>query len=273
MAQESRENHLELLRISESLFTFVHWKTMVVSITDAPPAVWGKDEIQSLQADYPELRDSYDAATKYNPTPGTGRTGFMNVPPNNYPFYSDEEKYVPVMQADGGQLSEWKPMYNPTAEQAEADRKKAYETGVPHGFVAPGDKYKGLPTIALPVVSDLHSPEEYGEKVDANGKHSGGPFVLHVSPKMRIEELRKVIMVSCMLCKKDYVVVWYLQSIMNESQWNNNKMQDKSGIIPALQKFSYAGKNLEDSQRTLEQYGIAYWNKKFPGWPLKIRRC
>lgn len=37
--------------------------------------------------------------------PGTGRTGFLPVPPNNYPFYSDEEKYVPVMQADGGQLS------------------------------------------------------------------------------------------------------------------------------------------------------------------------
>lgn len=91
-------------------------------------------------------------------------------------------------------------MYNPTAEQAEADRQKAYETGVPHGFVAAGDKYKGLPTIALPVVSDLHSPDEYGEKVDKNGRHHGGPFVLHVSPKMRIEELRKVIMVCAVRC-------------------------------------------------------------------------
>lgn len=27
------------------------------------------------------------------------------MPPNNYPFYSEEEKYVPVVQADGGQLS------------------------------------------------------------------------------------------------------------------------------------------------------------------------
>ena len=27
------------------------------------------------------------------------------VPPNNYPFYSEEERYVPVIQADGGQLS------------------------------------------------------------------------------------------------------------------------------------------------------------------------
>jgi hypothetical protein len=30
-------------------------------------------------------------------------------------------------------------------------------------------------------------------------------------------------------------------------------LQDKGGIVPALQRFSYAGKNLEDSQRTLEQ--------------------
>jgi hypothetical protein len=36
---------------------------------------------------------------------GTGRTGYMTVPPNNYPFYNEDEKYVPVMQADGGQLS------------------------------------------------------------------------------------------------------------------------------------------------------------------------
>ena len=36
---------------------------------------------------------------------GTGRTGYLQVPPNNYPFYSDDEKYMPVMQSDGGQLS------------------------------------------------------------------------------------------------------------------------------------------------------------------------
>lgn len=36
---------------------------------------------------------------------GTGRTGYLPVPPNNYPFYNDNEKYIPVMQADGGQLS------------------------------------------------------------------------------------------------------------------------------------------------------------------------
>jgi hypothetical protein len=30
-------------------------------------------------------------------------------------------------------------------------------------------------------------------------------------------------------------------------------VQDKGGIVPALQRLSYAGKNMEDSQRTLEQ--------------------
>lgn len=32
-------------------------------------------------------------------------------------------------------------------------------------------------------------------------------------------------------------------------------LQDKAGIIPALQKLSFAGKNLDDAQRTLAQYG------------------
>lgn len=46
--------------------------------------------------------------TQLHPLPipaGTGRTGMYRVPPNNYPFYSEEERYVPVIQADGGQLS------------------------------------------------------------------------------------------------------------------------------------------------------------------------
>jgi hypothetical protein len=133
-------------------------------------------------------------------------------------------------------------MYHPTAEQAEADRRAAYEAGVPHGYVVPGDKYKDLSTIELLVQSELHSDDEYGSKVDATGRHSGGPFSIAVSPKMRVEELRRVI-------------------------------YEKGGIIPALQRLSFAGKNLEDSQRTLEHYGVAYWHAKFPHWPLKIRRC
>jgi hypothetical protein len=36
---------------------------------------------------------------------GTGRTGFIPVGPNNYPFYRSDETYKPVLQSDGGQLS------------------------------------------------------------------------------------------------------------------------------------------------------------------------
>ena len=30
-------------------------------------------------------------------------------------------------------------------------------------------------------------------------------------------------------------------------------LQDKGGVIPALQRLSYGGKNLDDAQRSLEQ--------------------
>jgi hypothetical protein len=29
---------------------------------------------------------------------------------------------------------------------------------------------------------------------------------------------------------------------------------------------------MDDAQRTLEHYGVAYWHEKFPHWPLRIRR-
>eukprot|EP00877_Chromochloris_zofingiensis_P002825 jgi/Chrzof1/12543/UNPLg00494.t1 len=213
----------------------------MVSITDIPPTTWSEEELRQYSAQYDHDQDYDPKYSKYNPTPGTGRTGFQPVPPNNYPFYSEDEVYTPVLQPDGGQLSEWMPMYAPTKEQAVADRAAAYEAKIPHGYVAPGDKYKDMPKIELLVVSELHDDSEYGAEMKADGQHYGGPFTIHVSPKMRVEELRTVI-------------------------------RDKGGIIPALQKFSYAGKHLNDSQRTLEQYGIAYWHNKFPHWPLRIRK-
>lgn len=45
------------------------------------------------------------AVSKYNNEPGSGRTGYWNIPPNAYDFYSEEERYKPVIQADGGVLS------------------------------------------------------------------------------------------------------------------------------------------------------------------------
>ena len=53
-------------------------------------------------------------------------TGYHDIAPNNYPFFSEEEKYKPLIQNDGGILSDWKELYNPTPEQAEEDRAKAY---------------------------------------------------------------------------------------------------------------------------------------------------
>eukprot|EP00798_Chlamydomonas_sp_ICE-L_P002037 gene2037-18213_t len=220
-----------------------------------------------VTAEWPWACDAPYAVTysKFNPTPGTGRTGMTRVPPNNYPFYNKDEQYMPCIQQDGGQLSEWMPMYNPSKEKAEEDRAKAYESKVPHGYVPAGDKFKGLPTIDLLVnlmqhdgsefggivdtetgehsgggASHTHDGSEYGGTVDPQtGEHSGGPFTISVSPKMRVEELRKVI-------------------------------RDKGGIPPALQRLSYAGKHMEDSQRTLEHYGVSYWHKQFPNWPIEI---
>lgn len=213
--------------------------------TSAAPTRWTPEELDALklsESAYEEAKEGVQVAkTKYNPTPGTGRTGYMPIPPNNYPFYNDDEKYVPVIQPDGGQLSDWKALYQPTKEQEDADRARAYETGVPHGYVPRGFKYEGMPTIDVVVRSELHDDGEYGANVDANGKHTGGPFTVSVSPKMTVEDLRLVI-------------------------------RDKGGILPGLQRLSYAGKKMEDCKRTLEHYGITYWHAKFPHWPITVRK-
>lgn len=43
--------------------------------------------------------------SKYNNEPGSGRTGYWEIPPNNYDFYSEDEKYKPQVQADGAVFS------------------------------------------------------------------------------------------------------------------------------------------------------------------------
>lgn len=40
-----------------------------------------------------------------------------------------------------------------------------------------------------------HEDGEYGETVDAAGRHSGGPFRVDVTPKMRVLDLRRVVQV------------------------------------------------------------------------------
>jgi hypothetical protein len=107
-----------------------------------------------------------------------------------------------------------------------------------------------------------HTEDEYGTEVDEQGRHYGGPFTIHISPKMRIEELRLIIRVrelgAVSECTGGLPIFYFLFAsvCLNVSKQRisfNFMLQDKGGIIPALQRLSYAGKNLEDSQRTLEQ--------------------
>lgn len=163
-----------------------------------PPTTWSEGELAAGRAAYPQDGSYQLGFSSANPTPGekdallcaylhpprcpptvsdprlsahtcigTGRTGFLPVAPNNFPFYSADEVYQPVLQSDGGQLSgaslllglrinparahtahqsnlpcvcslwpaaaEWQPMYQPGKDHAEADRAAAYAAGVPHG--------------------------------------------------------------------------------------------------------------------------------------------
>ena len=157
-------------------------------------------------------------------------------------------RYKPQLTADGGILSNWEPMYEPSTIKADADRLVAFESGVPHGsgetaavtssssssssvVAVIREKYADqCPTARLLVVSELHRDEEYG-----------GPFWIEVPTKIRVHELRCVIAEHC-------------------------------GVLPGLQRLSYAGKKFEDPERNLEHYGVKYWNKKFPDWPVVIRR-
>lgn len=136
--------------------------------------------------------------------------------------------------------SEWGPAYNPSAEQEEADRRAAYEAKVPHGYIAPGNKYANSPTIRLWVTSHLHQPHEYGATVE-DGRHTGGPFTVDVPVDMRVHEVRRVI-------------------------------YEAGGILPGLQRLVYAGTRMEDPQRTLQHYGVGYWHSRFPHWPIVVRR-
>ena len=42
------------------------------------------------------------AVSAYNNDPGSGRTGFWEIPPNNYDFFAEHEKYKPMVKPDGG---------------------------------------------------------------------------------------------------------------------------------------------------------------------------
>jgi hypothetical protein len=219
-----------------SINIFEKGKSHLLTSKNRPLDFFSLDAVKSLYT------TTATNPTPYNITPFTGRTGVSLVPPNSYPFYSEREKFKPKIQSDGGQLSEWSPMYNPSKEQAEIDRAAAVVANIPHGYIALGGKNLDTnePMIELTVISEIHEDDEYGSVINpVTKKHNGGPFVIKVPISMRVDELRRVI-------------------------------RDRGGIIPALCRLSYAGKHFEDGNRTLQHYGVAFWNQRFPHWPLKI---
>ena len=76
--------------------------------------------------------------------------------------------------------------YEPTPEQEEADRKKAFEAGIPHGEYVYRERYGDCPIINLLFVSELHTDSEYG-----------GPFLIRVPSKIRVSDLRDHIRDRC----------------------------------------------------------------------------
>ena len=91
-------------------------------------------------------------------------------------------RYKPQHGIDGGFLSEWEPLYEASTVKADADKLKAFQTGVPVGskYEPTGTKSwapvfenaerkllnkhkdKGSEELDMLVVSDLHRHEEYG---------------------------------------------------------------------------------------------------------------
>lgn len=147
-------------------------------------------------------------------------------------------------------LSNWEPVYEPSTVKADADRLAAYEAGVPHGLHEGGQTQASSAAAATSGLS-ASLKEKYGADCPTCrllvvselhlDEEYGGPFWIELPTKTRVHELRGVIAEHC-------------------------------GVLPGLQRLSYAGKKFEDPERTLEHYGVKYWNAKFPDWPVVIRR-
>lgn len=171
------------------------------------------------------------------------------MPPNNYVFYSRFHDGIiykqRIMDDKLGYLSEWATPYKPSEEELARHKEEAYRRDVPYGLSPEDDCARSAGVdddkVTLLVRSELHHDSEYGTDVDADGKHSGGPGHVTLSLKMRIAEVHQV-------------------------------LRRELGLLPAHQCLAFAAHNLEDNQRTLEQYGVRYWHAKFPDWPLTVRR-
>ena len=164
-------------------------------------------------------------------------------------FHKKPRRYKVKHTGDGGVFSDWQPMYEPSTVKADADRLVAHEKGVPHGadlenfpdYKAVGKYFDG---------EDERLVEKYGADSTIKilvtsqlhrDEEYGGPFWIEVPSKTRVYELRRVIASKC-------------------------------GVLPGLQRLTFAGKKMDDAERNLEHYGVKYWNAKFPDWPVVMRR-
>ena len=144
-------------------------------------------------------------------------------------------------------------MYEPSTIKADADRLVAFEAGVPHGSgetTAAANAAVTSTSSSTSVVAVIREKYAHQQCPTARllvvselhrDEEYGGPFWIEVPTKIRVHELRCVIAEHC-------------------------------GVLPGLQRLSYAGKKFEDPERNLEHYGVKYWNAKFPDWPVVIRR-
>jgi hypothetical protein len=176
------------------------------------------------------------AFSKYNDRPGSGYTGFARIAPNGgYDFYEEEDKYAPNVRGDptnGGVSTEWTPGYEPTREEYLRDKAEAEAAGVPLGSMLAQKHAKNVETQRMTLTV---------RSLLHTDAEYGGPFEIEVTPYTRVAEVKKIIANKC-------------------------------GVLPGLQKLTYAGRDLDDPNRTLGQMGCRYWHAKFPRWPLTIVR-
>ena len=191
----------------------------------------------------PTYRRSERAFSRYNNNPGSGSSGFHGVAPNGgYDFYDDEyEKYAPVVKMPNGEgvVSEWTMgktrEYDPTREEYLRDVDEAKAAGVPLGAFIETRRASVVKTMAQERVTLT-----VRSLMHADAEY-GGPFEVTIAAGARVHELKKLI-------------------------------ADKCGVLPGLQCLSYAGKRMEDPNRTLLHMGVRYWNARFPRWPVTILR-
>lgn len=189
----------------------------------------------------PTYRRTERAFSEYNNNPGSGASGFHAIAPNGgYDFYDEEyEKYKPIVKGANGEgvVSEWsmKTTYDPTREEYLRDVAEAEANGVPLGTFIETRRTSVVKTMA----------EERVTLTVRSLLHSdaefGGPFEVTIAAGARVHELKKLI-------------------------------ADKCGVLPGLQCLSYAGKRLDDPNRTLLHMGVRYWHARFPRWPVTILR-